>query len=191
MKARHIVIMIVAAMVGGGITNWLLREQRAFAASDSIAESIVTKEFRLVDSEGKTRAVLTTMNNGAGLVLFDSKGELKVKLYAKDDSAALNFHDSKGESLAALGVVTNKGEKQPVLKLSKAGNNAECFVRSDIVSFGMEEGGKTQIMLLATQKAAGLFVGDDKANIALQSNYEDCSVVFAKNGKDIWIKSTE
>ena len=185
MKAKHIVIMIVAAMVGGGITNWLLQEQRAYAATDSIVECIRAKEFRPVDSKGKTKAYLATADDVPGLVFLDSKGEkirvmLSTNLTTSD--SGLRFFDDKskevlylgttgtgntsfiildadGKKRVMLGMVTIKGEKNSMLMLSKADNNTLYYVKDDGVRLDMTVDGEATLRMGAIDKGSLIDVG--------------------------------
>ena len=184
MKARHIVIMIVAAMVGGGITNWLLQEQRAYAVSDSTSESVIAKEFRLVDSNGVTKAILTTTNDNPGLVLFDSKGEMRLMLHINekksdsrlrffDDNSkevlnvgitrnrnkSLSILDADGKQCVMLGMQTLKGEATPTLMMSKADNNTIYYVKNDGVRFDMNVAGDKMLQIGALKQGSGVYLG--------------------------------
>ena len=51
------------------------------------AKKVVAEEFILTDSEGKTRASLMLVDNGAQLVLQDSAGKARVRLAANPEEA--------------------------------------------------------------------------------------------------------
>ena len=76
-KAQFRVLMlltVISGLVGGGVSDLLLRGLPAKAAQTTAAPKVIeAQEFRLVDKEGKQRTVLGSSEEGfSGLNLWDA-----------------------------------------------------------------------------------------------------------------------
>ena len=217
MKARHIVIMIVAAMVGGGIMNWLLQEQRAYAVSDSTPESIAAKEFRLVDSKGKTKAILGTKEDGGPfLVLSDNKGNPRIMLGVDESKSetvsTIKMFDGTSDKEVVRMLVSNKdhslsfinGQKKgsialavpqgknghPVLYMGQAGHACRLDVFDHGTHLTMSANRKRAIHMKAEEKESSLLVGDRGTDIILFYDNKDCELLVRKNAINKWSATT-
>ena len=91
-KQRWLIVLLplIALALGAASQNEILK-----------AKKVVAEEFVLTDSEGKTRASLMLMEDGAHLVLQDSSGKGRVRLAANPENAGpVLFLYTKNEKTA-------------------------------------------------------------------------------------------
>lgn len=106
--------MIISGVVGGAGFNWLFTESRVSAQSSS--QTVVTaQEFRLVDKDGKLRAILSdspTVSGGGipSLVLYDANKKARlaigsfqtiaptVELFDENEMSAIMLNRDKDRS---------------------------------------------------------------------------------------------
>lgn len=218
MKARHIVLMVAAAMVCGGIMNWLLQEQRAYAVSDSTSESVAAKEFRLVDSKGKTKAILGTKeDDGPFLVLSDNKGNPRIMLHVDEskpetlstikmfdgtsDKEVISMHVSNimhslsfidKQKKASLSLAISQGKSvHPVLSMSKTDNACRLDVFDHGVHLSMSSGRKRTIHMKSEKKESSLVLGDRGTDIILFYDSKDSGLLVRKNTNNKWSATTK
>jgi hypothetical protein len=218
MKARHIVMMVVAAMVGGGIINWLLQGQRAFAVSDSTSESVVAKEFRLVDSKGKTKTIFGTKeDDGPFLVLSDNEGNPRIMLHVDESKPetlstikmfdgtsdrevismlvsnimySLSFIDKQKKASLSLAISQGKSV-HPVLYMGKADNACRLDVFDYGVHQDMSSGRKRTINMKSEKEESCLVLGDCGTDIILFYDNKDCELLVRKNANNKWSAITK
>ncbi len=76
-------LALVGGLIGGGLTTKVFMARQAYAKKPvQLLKNLVAKEFRLVDEQEKTRAILgfTSQGGQPGLWLFDTSGKVRVAL---------------------------------------------------------------------------------------------------------------
>ena len=90
-------------------------------------EVITANAFRLKDENGRTRALLTTLDNGKpSLLLFDDKGQSRLEVGLQADGAprfVLNCEDD------ITVVVEISNPKRPVLQVMKNGSPVDLHLK--------------------------------------------------------------
>jgi hypothetical protein len=70
-------LLILAGLVGGSITSWLLQSSSAIAQQKKQPERVIKAQaFYLVDKEGKIRASLDLLGGNPRLELIDKDGKI-------------------------------------------------------------------------------------------------------------------
>ena len=103
-------VALVAGLVGGIGTSWVLTSHLVFAESGPLPTKVLQAErFEVVDQAGQTRAALAVAANGAlGLTLADQAGKTRAILGTLSDGTPhLGFIDRKGKARAILGTMPN------------------------------------------------------------------------------------
>ena len=67
-----IVLMIVAAFLGGAVSSWLFSTQPVYASKYQTTDVVETKELRIVDNESKVRIKLSMEDGDPYIKLFES-----------------------------------------------------------------------------------------------------------------------
>ena len=104
---------LVAAFVGGAVSNWALSPQLATAAEKKgvevapVQQEVRARSFVLVDDNGKDRAALAMTEDGPRLFLSDENGEPRVTLSVQKDGARLSLWDENGKNRVGLSVLKN------------------------------------------------------------------------------------
>jgi hypothetical protein len=105
-----LVVALVAGLVGGIGTSWVLTSRLVFAESGPLPTKVLQAErFEVVDQVGKPRGALAVAANGAlGLALADQAGKTRAILgMLSDGTPHLGFIDRKGRTRAILGTMPN------------------------------------------------------------------------------------
>jgi len=206
-----IILVFVSAMFGGGFTTWLLQGQPLLAASNTSRKLVTAEEFRLIDAEGKTKAVLTTMDGYPGLVLFDGEN-MRLMLEVAGPTSAVRLFDSNGDETCTFNVSgadetctvsvsgKTKGESVgfgiikhiPYLRLDKEGSGG-CFIRSesDMLRFSLyskddEKQTQGKMMMGVDKDGGALILGDEKARIGLYLKENNGFISIYQDGKIRW-----
>jgi hypothetical protein len=175
MRRREVLLIIaltvVAGVVGGALSNRVFMARTAAAQEAEQQRKVITaEEFRLVDEDGKIRAVLV-----AG-----SKGDISI-----------NFYDRYDENRATLGL---SSEGQPVLKLFDQGSlefadkNGQIRVRVDVAYDGSpslrlyDEDGRSRAAL----GCVSLETADTARTGSVEKRAESSLVLSDKQGKVMW-----
>ena len=133
--------------------------------SDEISSSVTTKELRLVDNDGRDRAVLAIDANGAVALKFsDQSGKTRTQIGINDSGQAL-IELGRGEGVSSLAITVdpdgrvmvdgrdNEGVERFKLQIKGDGSHTE-------LSFH-EKYKKPRMVLIAEDKGpAGLFILD-------------------------------
>lgn len=91
--ALTVVLAMTSAFIGGSLSSHFFLTRPAFAGAPP-QRMIVAQEFRLIDYEGKTRALLQleTKDLETSLTLFARDGRPKIKLLVdREGNASANF----------------------------------------------------------------------------------------------------
>ncbi len=197
--------------------NWLLQGQRAYAVSDSISESAIAREFRLVDSEGRTKAILGTKEDGGPfLVLSDNEGKPRIMLGVDESKPetsstikmfdgtsdkevismlvsnmmnSLSFKDK--EKKASLTLAMSQGKSvNPFLYMGKADKACNLNVFDHGTHLSMSAGRKRTIHMKAEEKVSSLVIGDRGTDIMLFYDSKDSELRVRKNTNNKWIATT-
>lgn len=101
------VLTLVSGFLGGAVSDALLRGAPAAAqGGGAVQEVVVSKTFKVVDSEGRGRAYLGTLSDGSvGLTLFDAGANngISMAVLANGRSALTLNHG--GKTRGALGIL--------------------------------------------------------------------------------------
>jgi len=94
------VALLVAVLLAGEMALRCVGAQPGGAGP----KVVTAQEFRLVDSEGKTRASLAAQADGStGIALIDKDGKRRAVLRLRaDGSPSLSLHDADGKNRATL-----------------------------------------------------------------------------------------
>ena len=194
--------------------SWHLR----YAVSDSTSESVVAKEFRLVDSKGKTKAILGTKEDGGPfLVLSDNKGNPRImlgvdeskpetlstikmfdgtsdkeviRMLVSNKDHSLSFVNEQKKGSIALAVPQGKNG-HPVLYMGKADNACRLDVFDHGVHLSMSAGRKRTIHMKSEEKESSLVIGDRGTDIILFYDNKDCELLVRKNANNKWSATTK
>ncbi len=94
------------ALLAGAFALFDARAKDAEPARPEIPAVVATRSLRVVDPQGKPRAVLATSSDGVPfLTLSDRNGQVRATLFISDDGRpALTLNDGDGRSRATLGL---------------------------------------------------------------------------------------
>jgi hypothetical protein len=111
-RAQFAVVLVVVAVGGlvGGALSDRLKGRPVYAQEGGAAGKVVeTQEFRIVDAEGRTRAVVGLDADGiSGLTLIDAAGQVRCSLgYLAGGTSALALTDTEGKVRAYVGLEAN------------------------------------------------------------------------------------
>jgi len=90
---------------------------------------VEAEEFRLVDSEGKLRALIASSQTWDGephITLYDRNGLNRLTLELHDDAPRVTFFAPSGQPIAGIGV---SDDGDAILSLSRANGSLGVFVR--------------------------------------------------------------
>ena len=90
---------MVSGLVGGAVSNLLLRGGPAMAQAGGAVQDVVrAKKFQVVDDQGKKRAALGLSDDGGpALLLYDADGKKRAGLFlASDGSPSLSLYRKGG-----------------------------------------------------------------------------------------------
>ena len=97
---------LVAAFVGGAVSNWALSSQAAFGQGKAqVLSEVRARSFFVVDERGKLCAVLTGKGSGPGLSLYDEDGMGRADLTITEMGPSLTLYDENGKPRTALAVI--------------------------------------------------------------------------------------
>lgn len=174
---RLAALVLLAALIGTGLFACSSTIKRANAQSTSMpraqllqadiqADIVTAKEFRLMDENGRSRAVLLVDEGRVALMLCDEAGNVRAALRVVKDEPGLSLYDENSTRRAAFGVA----KEGPILKFW----DEEGEIRAALIAIKDE----TSLTLRdeAGKPRAVLVMGKDNANLFL------CD----KNGKVIW-----
>ena len=128
-----------------------------------LAERVVSREFVVVDNNGKTRATLTRTQDRTALRLHDPNGK-GVALSVGKEEALLGLQDENGKTTVCLGVGKDavwltlhdeKGESRATLGVTKGGPLLRLF----------DKKGKTSVALTEDKTGPGLALSDEKGKV--------------------------
>lgn len=95
-------VVAVAGFLGGALSDRITG--RPALAQEGAPKAITAEEFRLVDGEGKLRAVLGLREDGmVSLTFNDQSGRKRASVAAGDEGAAFVVGDEEGEKRMAVG----------------------------------------------------------------------------------------
>jgi hypothetical protein len=184
----YLALIIVAGMIGGGISSLFLQSGAAFGATHHHAEkksmaaqSITAHEFVLLDSSGAKRAELHMLaDGGPALDLYDSTGVLRAS-YAitGKDVSRVRFYNSKGSAQAGLGVTS---DGRPALALMDTNRNLRATIdvspqgaptvrlysaKGAVLGLDVTPDGRPGLALLDDGKTVGAFVVNEEGKSSL------------------------
>ena len=175
MRRREVLLLValtvVAGLVGGALSNRVFMARIATAQEAEQQRKVITaEEFRLVDEDGRARAVLT----------LGSKGNVSI-----------SFYDRYDESRVELGL---SPEGQPILKLLDQGSlefldkNGQIRVKVDVTYDGSpslrlyDEDGRSRAAL----GCVSLETADTARTGSVERRAESSLVLSDKQGKVMW-----
>lgn len=136
----YLSLIIVAGMIGGGVSSLFLQAGAAFGATHhhtakkgAIAQSMTAHEFILIDQAGAKRADLHMLTDGGpALDLYDTGGTLRASYGITEKGVArARFYNAKGDAQAGLGVTA---DGRPALALMDSSRNLRATI--DVSSQG-------------------------------------------------------
>lgn len=207
-----VILMFVSAMFGSGFTTWLLRGQAARAASTPSQKLVAAEEFRLVDAEGKTKALFAIKEGYPNLILTDGEN-MRLMLQVDGSTSAVRLFDSNGDETGTFRVSgggetctfmvsgqTKEGgllgfgikEHIPYLMLEKEGSGG-CFIssESDMTRFRLysqdhEKQKQDKLMIGVDKDGAALILGDESTRIGLYLRENHGHISISQDGKIRW-----
>jgi len=100
---------LVAAFIGGGVSNWALSGRPLFAQQETGTKKVVTAErFCIVDDRGNMRAILGVGDDGRVYIGFFDKHDRPRAIFgiSSEDSPVLTFTGTDGKARVALGQIS-------------------------------------------------------------------------------------
>ena len=123
-------LAVVAGLVGGSVTSWVLVSGPVFAQKQSseIAKVIEAEGFHLIDKNGVRRARLGLSSNGKPhLILFDKSNKVG-GISIQVDPPSIVFGDTIGQNRAWFGL---GGDEDPILELRDKNYQRRITLRAD------------------------------------------------------------
>ncbi len=144
--------------------------------------------FRLVDKEGRERAVLGMSGDGPILRLCEEGGKTRVGLGMTSEGASISLHDRAGDLALSLtvarkgpGIVMNDRDR-PRLLLSGGRDSAGLNIN--------DSSGRTTISLIETTRGCTLGMGGtpDHPLVAIQTRENSGAMMLYKSGSErpVW-----
>jgi hypothetical protein len=143
-----VALIIVSGLIGGAVSNWIFMARtaitretlsdkdilNAFEVQNTPLQELITakvikaEEFRLVDKEGRTYAVLGKPDDDKypGLWLYDGQSKVSVGLYAGEFWSGLCLYDKQGDPYINLDLALGN----PYLTLRRKKNQSVKFTLS-------------------------------------------------------------
>ena len=199
MKARmlEVVLLVVSGLVGGALSNVLLRGGPALAQGGAVAKEIRAERFVLVDQADRPRAELSLLRDDPLLALIDGEGKLRAELSLVDDCPKLVLGTEAGTPQAELSVVNDV----PRLLLSVPGHHPQAelnFVDGEpILSFRdaageprtwlSTEGGDPRLVLSDGSDRARMILGRE-AVMLIDTAGNPRAGLFLPEGGEPWLR---
>jgi hypothetical protein len=158
-RRQYMSVLLVAAitgLLGGGLMNWFgSRVDRAIAEPSRM---VTASEFRLIDGDGRTRALLSLLRGKPRLIMTDEKGEFRIELgLGVDGQPALWLRDQDGKARAQIGLT---GTGSPGLELTDGrGRNR--------TSLGLASNGEPSLLLRDDTGRERLALWQEKGELGL------------------------
>lgn len=152
MSRKHyslmLVLAVIAGLVGGAVSSWFFMGERAFAQkTPQHIKEITAEEFRLVDSNGKTQALLlASMSSGPVLLFFDETQARVMLLLHSDGSPEFSLLDKNGTPNAKLQLASS-GEASLTLSDEGALHGIRLGIAEGNSMISMIHRGNTQFLL--------------------------------------------
>ncbi|MBU2550212.1 MAG: hypothetical protein KKB20_17520 [Proteobacteria bacterium] len=151
-------VLALSGLLGGGLSGWLFQTPAQAGSS----KSLTVEELRLVDGEGRAKALLSLLRGKPRLILIDQKGEFRAELGLEaDGSPGLWLRDREGRNRAVLALAEegqpaltcSDPEKRPRLSLGLSGPGAPSLMMRD-------EAGQGRLALWQEKEELGLALAD-------------------------------
>ena len=126
---------LAVVMAGLILLAGMLATSRARAATEPEPEAVTASEFRLVDVEGKTRALLCLEDNNPRLRFYDEQGTVRATFKLDTYGPGLVFAQENGKLAMGLGSTDNivslglghDGNLRAVFSVDEAGKPGIIF----------------------------------------------------------------
>ncbi len=167
-----VVLVVVSGIIGGGLSNWIIMGDFAFAKKISnnglIRESVVTtEELRLVDKEGNEHITI-----GMGL-----DGEPRIVFWNKENNMSSVILGLNKDNVPGLVFWDNNGKSRATLLLSENGEPRLRFIdgdgRTNNITLGKSPEGESGLSLFdgnGTKRAEFTVASDEAALGFLDKN---------------------
>ena len=112
------ILTVLAGFLGGGVAVVLLQGIQAHAQEGGVQQSVIARQFVLVDAEGHMRVAATVDSRSvAGLHVYDPRGKERLTLTVdRDGTPLVGMTGRLGEPQLVLGVTGN----DPVINMMDA-----------------------------------------------------------------------
>ncbi len=162
-RVLNVVLLVVAGLVGGALSNVLLQGGPALAQGGAVAKEIRAERFALVDAAGKERATLTLADGEPGLHFVDSAGRPRAALRLLGGPGVagepgLVFLDTAGRRRAVLRLCF--GGNEPELQFYDAEAGLPCATLSARDGLWLAEGAVVRAQLGIEEGELGLWLRD-------------------------------
>lgn len=167
-------ISLLAGFLGAALFKGLSSSGEAMAQANSQGSSpsiISAEEFRLNDSSGRTRLLMTLIRDKPRLFMLDSEGEYRLEMglgdagephiWLRDANGSAKVQVAlTGKGLPAFTLADQKGRERAVLALSQSGEPTMILRDSN---------GKDRVAIWRDAKSEGIALADSqgKAQAAL------------------------
>ena len=178
MKRRQYLLLValtvIAGLIGGAVSSWILMAKTAGVQETQKHEKVVTaEEFRVIDEEGKTRAMLAMLPDGSpNLVLFDNDLTPRVQIAVSAIGApGILCFDKSGYKGAIASIGLLYGDTPSIGLIDSDGNNRiqlSIDPDDDVAILGLYD---------KHERPRAKLIGMDEATIL---------VLFDKEGKVMW-----
>ncbi len=161
-------LVVVSGIIGGGLSNWFLMGDSAFAKKVAgeltpadYEKVVMAKELRLVDSEGRERITVGMNNKDKPRIVFwnPDNGKSSIILGLNDDDTpGLTFWDNEGKSRA--NIILNNNQDPQLRFIDKDG-------RSNCITMGISSKGEPGLALFdkSGKQRAKFSVTADEASL--------------------------
>ncbi len=183
-----LVVIGLAGLVGGALSNWLLQSQ----AQAGTSKLLTGTELRLLDENGRTRALLSLMRGKPRLIMTDENGEFRIEIgMAAGGEPGLWLRDQDGRARIGL-TLSNSGE--PNLHFMDAGGSKRAAIRLNSdgspAFFLRDETGRDRIALWQETGELGLALADRKgrprAGLALKEGKDPSLALYDRESRVLW-----
>lgn len=203
----NVVLICVSSMIGGGIVEAF--RGKLVIASDRPAGSlkrVVAEEFRLVDSNGSLKALLSTLDDGAPTLAFFNQKKCPIALTGRTEGGLI-FLTAKANSRQGVRLSAEEGKEiieirgtdsavrgamtmesgNPCLHLNKGNVNLQMHTYDTSGLMVLEHKTGNRFMLTVGDESS-LMIGDKelKNGIALLASSDNTYAQIMRDGKAVW-----
>ena len=189
-----LLLALLSGLMGGVLSIWFLLPPSVLA-QDSPQKVIEAQEFRVVDEDGRVRAMLGAKEGDVGLLIRNIEERPAAALYVTEGEAGLGLFGSDGTEKATLYVV----EDEPVFTLKDGDEKSRVAILLENgeprVALYDVEGNSRIVLRLSDSSDGGLVLQDDTLRhrliVGIVENEPMLQLYDQKDGLRVTLGTTE